>query len=67
MMNTNILMMSFIKNERSLSAQMHGCPPDRTGRDAFKALLIRYEKLVATRIGLQWLALCTLFCRKLKV
>ena len=35
--------------------------------DAFKALLIRYEKLVTTWMGLQWLALCTLFCRKLKV
>ncbi|MFT4156179.1 MAG: transposase [Parafilimonas sp.] len=35
--------------------------------DAFKALLIRYEKLVATWMALQWLAIITLFCRKLKV
>lgn len=35
--------------------------------DAFKALLVRYEKLIATWMGLQWLALITLFCRKLKV
>lgn len=35
--------------------------------DAFKALLIRYEKLVVTWMALQWLALITLFCRKIKV
>lgn len=35
--------------------------------DAFKALLIRYEKLTETWMALQWLALITLFCRKLKV
>lgn len=35
--------------------------------DAFKALLIRYEKLIQTWMALQWLALITLFCRKLKV
>jgi transposase len=35
--------------------------------DAFKALLIRYEKLIATWMALQWLAIITIFCRKLKV
>lgn len=35
--------------------------------DAFKALLIRYEKLIETWMALQWLALITLFCRKIKV
>lgn len=35
--------------------------------DAFKALLIRYEKLTITWIALQWLGIITLFCRKLKV
>lgn len=35
--------------------------------DAFKALLVRYEKLIATWMALQWLALITLFCRKVKV
>ena len=35
--------------------------------DAFKALLVRYEKLLQTWMALQWLALITLFCRKLKV
>ncbi|WPV70679.1 transposase [Chitinophaga sp. LS1] len=35
--------------------------------DAFKALLVRYEKIVETWMALQWLALITLFCRKLKV
>lgn len=35
--------------------------------DAFKALLIRYEKLTKTWMALQWLALITLFCRKIKV
>lgn len=35
--------------------------------DAFKALLIRYEKLIVTWRALQWLGIITLFCRKLKV
>lgn len=35
--------------------------------DAFKALLIRYEKLSATWMALQWIVLITLFCRKIKV
>ncbi len=35
--------------------------------DAFKALLIRYEKLTETWMAMQWLTLITLFCRKIKV
>lgn len=35
--------------------------------DSFKALLIRYEKLIETWMALQWLAIITLFCRKIKV
>lgn len=35
--------------------------------DAFKALLVRYEKLIQTWMALQWLAIITMFCRKLKV
>ncbi|WPV69207.1 transposase family protein [Chitinophaga sp. LS1] len=35
--------------------------------DAFKALSVRYETKVFTWMGLHWLALITLFCRKLKV
>jgi transposase len=35
--------------------------------DTFKALLIRYEKLLETWMAMQWLALITIFCRKLKV
>jgi len=35
--------------------------------DAFKALLVRYERLLTTWMALLWLALITLFCRKLKV
>ena len=35
--------------------------------DSFKALLIRYEKKIETWWALQWMALITLFTRKLKV
>lgn len=35
--------------------------------DAFKALLIRYETKIVTWMALQWLALITMFCRKIKV
>jgi transposase len=34
--------------------------------DAFKALLVRFEKLIATWMSLQWLAFTALFCRKIK-
>lgn len=35
--------------------------------DAFKALLIRYEKRTETWMALQWITLTAMFCRKLKV
>lgn len=35
--------------------------------DSFKALIIRYEKKIETWWALQWMALITLFTRKLKV
>lgn len=35
--------------------------------DAFKALLVRYEKKIVTWLGLHWLAFITRFLKKLKV
>jgi transposase len=35
--------------------------------DAFKALLVRYEKLLRTWMAMQWMAIITLFLRKVKV